>query len=564
MRIAIAQVNSCVGDLDANFRKISSCIKKAKGKRADIIVFPELALTGYPPEDLLLNPDFIKQSEKTLKRIVSHTGGIMVLLGVPCLKKEGLYNACYVIQNKKIKYVYKKSFLPNYSVFDERRYFIPGEDVPVFFNDKVFFSVTICEDIWVKNSPVFQESFCGKAQLIFNISASPFFAKKIALRKNLLEKLARRTRSFLVYCNLVGGQDELVFDGRSLIFSPRGKILFESAAFREDLSFADIRLDKRGSKRVDYAGRFKLVNIPVDSFGGGRKPPIPVARPPEKLTEVQEIYRALVLGTRDYVSKNGFEKVVVGLSGGIDSCLTSTIACDALGKENVVGVSMPSSYSSRESIDDAAQLAKNLGIKLDIISIEKIFKVYRDNFLRHFSEVNDNTLQNIQARIRGNILMAFSNNFGWMVLTTGNKSETSVGYCTLYGDTAGGFGVLKDVPKTLVYKLARFRNNMAKSDLIPARVFTKPPSAELKPGQRDEDDLGPYEKLDKIINLFIEKNMDFNNIVKKGFSAARVKGIISKIDKNEYKRRQSPPGIKITPRSFGKDRRMPITNRFNV
>ena len=556
IRITLAQIDPTVGNIEGNYKKIVFSMEKAKEIKSDFIIFPELALVGYPPEDLLLNSDFIKASSQFVKKIANISKDIVVLLGAPFLENSNLFNACFVIQNKKVKYVYKKIFLPNYSVFDEKRYFSPGDKIPIFFNSQLKFAVTICEDIWEKTSIICNSSH--KVDIIFNLSASPFFAGKLRIREKLLKDLSLKTDAYVVYSNLVGGQDELVFDGRSLVFSPQGKELACGKSFEEDFVVVDLDVrEKKEKKEVNI-----IEGIKIDEFTLRRRKNIFIKRENLKESKLEEIYKALVLGTHDYVLKNGFKKAIVGLSGGIDSSLVCVIACDALGKDNVVGVSMPSQFSSQESIKDAQKLAENLGIEFFVIPIKEIFQVYKEVFQRHFKKLNDITLQNIQARIRGNILMAFSNNFGWIVLATGNKSETSVGYCTLYGDTAGGFSAIKDVPKTLVYKLARFRNKIAGFDLIPERVLKKAPSAELKSNQRDEEDLGPYKILDKIINLYVEKNWNLKRIVEKGISKKIVSQVISKIDKNEYKRRQSPPGIKITPRAFGKDRRMPITNKF--
>lgn len=558
IRVALAQVNPTVGDIEGNYRKIASFIEKAKKLKSDFIIFPELALVGYPPEDLLFNPNFLDISFQFVGKIARIGENIVVLLGAPFLENKNLFNVCFIIQNRKIKYVYKKMFLPNYSVFDEKRYFSVGEEMPLIFNSQLRFAVTICEDIWEETSPIFCD-FSHKVDIVFNLSASPFFAGKINRRKRLLKKLAFKTDAYVVYCNLVGGQDELVFDGRSLVFSPQGEELICAKSFDEDFIVVDLDAGRKSESEDN------IKRIRIDDFALKRRGSIFIKRKKDfKESSLEEIYKALVLGTHDYVVKNGFKKAVIGLSGGIDSSLTCVIACDALGKDNVIGVIMPSQFSSPESVEDAQKLAKNLGIKFFTVPIEEIFKVYREIFKKHFKKVTDITLQNIQARIRGNILMAFSNNFGWIVLTTGNKSETAVGYCTLYGDTAGGFAVIKDIPKTLVYKLARFRNQQAGFALIPERVLKKPPTAELKPNQKDEDDLCPYKILDKIIDLYVEKNWDLKRIMKEGIPQDLVFKIVSRIDRNEYKRRQSPPGIKITPRAFGKDRRMPITNRFII
>jgi len=557
IRVVLAQINPIVGDIEGNYKKIVSSVKKAKKLKSDFIIFPELALVGYPPEDLLLNPDFLSVSFQFTKKIVDVSEDIVVLLGAPLLENNNLFNACFIIQNRKIKYVYKKTSLFNYSVFDEKRYFLFGNEMPLIFNSQLKFAVTICEDIWKKPFSVFYD-FSHKVDIVFNLSASPFFVGKTKRRKKILKNLALKTGAYIVYCNLVGGQDELVFDGRSLIFSPQGEELICAKSFDEDFIVVDLDVRKKKLENDN------IEKVRIEDFSVKRRRSIIIKKKDSRENRLEEIYKALVLGTHDYVVKNGFEKAVIGLSGGIDSSLTCVIACDALGKSNVIGVIMPSQFSSQESVEDAQKLAKNLGIKFFTVPIEEIFKVYREIFKKHFKKVADITFQNIQARIRGNILMAFSNNFGWIVLTTGNKSETAVGYCTLYGDTAGGFAVIKDIPKTLVYKLARFRNQQAGFALIPERVLRKPPTAELKPNQRDEDDLCPYKILDKIIDLYVEKNWDLKRIIKEGIPQDLVFKIISRIDRNEYKRRQSPPGIKITPRAFGKDRRMPITNRFII
>jgi len=557
VRVALAQINPTVGDIEGNYRKIVSFIEKAKKLKSDFIVFPELALVGYPPEDLLLNPDFLNTSFQFVKKIARIGENIVVLLGAPFLENKNLFNACFIIQNRKIKYVYKKIFLSNYSVFDEKRYFLPGNEMPLIFNSQLKFAVTICEDIGEKFSSIFCD-LSHKINIVFNLSASPFFVGKVRRRKKILKNLALKTDAYIVYCNLVGGQDDLVFDGRSLVFSPQGEELICAKSFEEDFAVVDLDVKK---KKVENDN---IEKIRIEDFSVKKRRSIIIKKKDSKENRLEEIYKALVLGTHDYVVKNGFKKAVIGLSGGIDSSLTCVIACDALGKDNVIGVIMPSQFSSPESVEDAQKLAKNLGIKFFTVPIEEIFKVYREIFKKHFKKVNDITLQNIQARIRGNILMAFSNNFGWIVLTTGNKSETAVGYCTLYGDTAGGFAVIKDIPKTLVYKLARFRNQQAGFTLIPERVLKKPPTAELKPNQKDEDDLCPYKILDKIIDLYVEKNWDLKRIIKKGIPQDLVFKIVLRIDKNEYKRRLSPPGIKISLPASGKDRKMPITNRFII
>jgi len=556
IRIALAQINPTVGDVEGNFEKIISSIKKAKKVNSDFVIFPQMVLVGYPPQDLLFNPDFLDKSFQFVKKIANISKDIVVLLGAPFLENNNLFNACFIIQNRKIKYVYKKMFLSDFFLFDEKRYFLAGRNLPLFFNSQVRFRVTICEDIQ-KNPSLFC-NFSQKVDIIFNLSAFPFFTGEIKRRKKLLKDLALKSGAYVVCSNLVGGQDELVFDGKSSVFSPQGEELIRAKSFEEDFLVADLDIKK---KELENDNTEK---IKIEDFAVKKRRSIVMKKKDFKENRLEEIYKALVLGTCDYVVKNGFKKAVIGLSGGIDSSLTCVIACDALGKDNVIGVIMPSQFSSPDSVKDAQKLAENLGIKFFTVPIEEIFKVYKEVFKKYFKKVTDITLQNIQARIRGNILMAFSNNFGWIVLTTGNKSELAVGYCTLYGDTAGGFAVIKDIPKTLVYKLARFRNQQAGFALIPERILKKPPTAELRPNQKDEDDLCPYEILDKIIDLYIEKNWDLKRIIKEGIPQDSVFKIILRIDKNEYKRRQSPPGIKISLPVSGRDRKMPITNRFII
>jgi NAD+ synthase (glutamine-hydrolysing) len=569
IRIALVQINSTVGDLPGNCAKIKECILKGKRLGADLIVFPELCLTGYPPEDLLLNPNFVEDNLKALQDIIPSTKGISVILGFVDRDKKGkIYNAAALLANAKFLAAYHKILLPNYGVFDEKRYFQPGEEHLIFNLADVDFGVNICEDIWEGAGSARQEACLG-ARVLINISASPYHKGKLALRRAMLAERARENSAFVFYCNLVGGQDELVFDGASLIINPKGKTEVQGRQFDEDLIAFDLdrRLLAKYGRKIFKSetgldkNRFRKIDIPVLSKEN-KKPKFSRANiKPMPLEE--ELYQALVLGTHDYVLKNGFKRVAIGLSGGIDSALVAMLACDALGRDNVITVSMPSRYSSQEIMADARRLARNLGIKFITVPIDTIFQLYLDNLRSVFGGLKpDVTEENLQARIRGNILMALSNKFGWLVLTTGNKSETSVGYCTLYGDMAGGFAVVKDVPKVLVYKLAQWRNKKETRKIIPETIFTRAPTAELRLNQKDEDSLPPYRVLDPILEEYVEKDRGWKEIVKKGFQEAVVKEIIRKVDRNEYKRRQGPPGIKITPRAFGKDRRFPITNRY--
>lgn len=553
LRIAIAQINPAVGDLDTNAKKIMQYIQRARGFGVNILSFPELALTGYPPEDLLLKPKFIQDNLEKLKEIIKNVDNMVVITGYVDRRDKYLYNAAAIIYSGKIYGIYHKMLLPNYGVFDEKRYFKAGENPWVFKFGSYVFGVNICEDIWHKDGPIRPQALAG-ARLVININASPYHMGKIKEREEVICSQAKLNHVFIVYTNLVGGQDELVFDGQSMVVNAHGKIINRADAFKENLLIADLRMP------ITRANPSKRLVIITEEASIKHRSTLPKkeSRPPEPIAEV---YQALILGLRDYVGKNNFQKAVIGLSGGIDSSLVVTLAADALGKDNVIGVFMPSRYSSRESEDDAKQLALNLGIELLNISIEQIYKIYLMVLEPHFvGSCKDITEENLQARIRGNILMALSNKFGWLVLTTGNKSEMSTGYATLYGDMAGGFAVIKDVPKTLVYKLAQYRNSLG--FLIPERVLTKEPTAELKPNQKDKDTLPVYEALDPILKAYVEENRDLNQIVSLGADKLTAQRVLGMVDKSEYKRRQSPPGIKITPKAFGRDWRMPITNTY--
>ncbi len=553
LRLAIAQINCTVGDLEGNSQKIIDYLQRAKALGTDIISFPELAITGYPPEDLLLKPKFVEDNLKELKKIAKQTKDILAIVGFVDKNANEIYNAAAIIYNGKVHGVYHKMFLPNYGVFDEKRYFAVGDKLAVFRAGKIIFGVNICEDIWHREGPTREQAKLG-AKIIFNINASPYYAGKVKKREEIIRSQARTNRIFICHANLVGGQDELVFDGQSMIVDNFGFIISRASAFKEDLLIADLALSlskaRPGKRIITITG-----NLPHKERGALAK------KEGKDLEPIAEIYQALILGLRDYIVKNGFKKVVVGLSGGIDSSLVASLAVDALGPDNVIGVFMPSQYSSNESEEDARKTAENLGIKFLVIPIEQIFKAYLTSLEPEFSGVEKNiTEENLQARIRGTLLMALSNKFGWIVLATGNKSEMSTGYATLYGDMAGGFAVIKDVPKTLVYKLARYRNSL--NLVIPQRILTKAPTAELRPNQKDTDTLPDYQTLDPILKAYIEEDKDLTRIALLGFNKETAACVLGMVDKTEYKRRQSPPGIKITPKAFGRDRRMPITNRY--
>ena len=570
LRVGLAQVNVTVGDLKGNVEKIVHYIDCARALAVDLVAFPELAITGYPPEDLLLRPQFIRNNLDALQDVVGKSRGITAVVGFVDSDGE-IYNAAAVIHDGRLVDVYRKQYLPNYGVFDEDRYFSPGSGCSVHEIAGVEVGVNICEDIWYPEGPAQAQSFAG-AEVILNVSSSPFQAGKRLSRERMLSTRASDGAVMLCYLNLVGGQDELVFDGNSMVFDPEGQVLARALPFEEDLLVCDLNIDEvmqarlRGPRRrkersalaVNSPPKVRVSSEPLQS----ERPPLP-ARAVEPLDDVAEVYAALVLGTRDYVHKNGFRKVVIGLSGGVDSSLVAAVAVDALGAENVVGVSMPSRFSSPGSRSDAEALAENLGIELKSIPIEEAFSAYLHMLEPEFAGTEfDVAEENIQTRIRGNILMGLSNKFGWLVLVTGNKSEMATGYSTLYGDMAGGFAVIKDVPKTLVYRLAEYRNAREGRPVIPESVFTKVPSAELRPGQVDQDTLPPYEVLDPILQAYVEEDKSLGEIVAMGFDEATVKRVITMVDRNEYKRRQAPPGVKITPRAFGRDRRLPIANRY--
>jgi NAD+ synthase (glutamine-hydrolysing) len=589
LRVALAQINTTVGDLEGNAAKVIDYANRARDLDADVVAFPELTLTGYPPEDLLLRRAFIRDNQRALERVVESIRGITAVVGF--VDSDGdIYNAAAVVHDGKLAGVYHKQFLPNYGVFDEKRYFRAGERSQVFTVSGARVGVNICEDIWYPEGPTQAQALAG-ADVVININGSPFHAGKRHSRERMVATRAADNAVIVCYVNLAGGQDELVFDGNSCVFNADGELIVHAPSFEEHLLVTDLNLDSVWHARLHSPLRRALADFPTADVDEVVLAPIHaesldgwVAEParPEVLEEPAlslpkghapanapleaeaEVYAALVTGTRDYVHKNGFETVIVGVSGGIDSSLVATIAADALGPEHVVAISNPSRYSSEGSIADAKQLAENLGIRFMIIPIEPAHEAYLQMLEPAFAGTQPGTAEeNIQSRIRGNIWMALSNKFGWQpVLTCGNKSELATGYATLYGDMAGGFAVIKDVPKTLVYRLARYRNQVAGRDLIPQVVLDKPPSAELKPGQLDTDTLPPYEVLDPVLEAYVEDDRSVDEIVAMGFDEALVRRVVGMVDRNEYKRRQAPPGIKITPRAFGRDRRLPITNKY--
>lgn len=593
LRLALAQINVTVGDLTGNVERILRDMRRAAEAGAQIVAFPELAITGYPPEDLLLKPSFIADNLRALDHIANATRefpGLTVVVGFVD-RDVDIYNAAAVLTEGRNTGIYHKHYLPNYGVFDEDRYFSAGTEAPTFIIQGTTVGVNICEDIWYPGGPPALQAAAG-AELLLNISSSPFHIGKQDFRERMLATRAADSASMVAYVNLVGGQDELIFDGTSVIFDEQGELVARARAFEEDLLIADLNVDEvfrtrlhdprrrkeRHAAAQDGQPRIVISDLPqrAETYDGSH-PPVatqprlgPTGRVEPLPTRAEEAYRALVLGVRDYVRKNGFGDAVVGLSGGIDSALTATIAVDALGKEHVWGVSMPSRYSSQGSRDDARDLATYLDIRYITLPIEDIFSSALGTLHEVFESGKPSTStlpeENLQARIRGNLLMALSNRFGSIVLTTGNKSEMAVGYATLYGDMAGGFAVLKDVFKTLVYDLARWRNEQALAEighlLIPQDTIDKPPSAELRPGQKDTDSLPPYDILDPILRAYVEEDWAFDDIVALGFAPETVRRVMSLVEKSEYKRRQAPPGIKITARAFGRDRRLPLTSAY--
>jgi NAD+ synthase (glutamine-hydrolysing) len=568
VRVALAQVNPTVGAIEANARLVIDWMERARGLGCDIVAFPELALTGYPPEDLLFKPAFIEANRRALANVAACSRGLTAVVGFVD-KRDDIFNAAAVLHDGIHAGTYHKQYLPNYGVFDENRYFQSGAESPIFALGDTVIAANICEDIWYPTGPTTSQALAG-AELVITINASPYHAGKAQYREKMLATRAADDLVCLAFVNTVGGQDELVFDGQSFVFNERGECLARGRPFEEDLVVADLDLDEvfRGRLHDSRRRKEKLragASVPRIALtpGADRERPPVEPRAVAPIEPVEEIYRALVLGTRDYVAKTGFRRVVVGLSGGIDSALVAAIACDALGPANVTGVTMPSPFSSPGTRRDAARLARNLGIEFLRMPITGVFHAYGRVLAKPFKGLKEDvTEENLQARIRGNYLMALSNKFGWLVLTTGNKSEIAVGYTTLYGDMAGGFAVIKDVPKMLVYQLAEHANRRAGRELIPRGIFDRPPSAELRPGQTDQDSLPPYPVLDAILEAYVEGDQGLADIVARGFDEATVKRVVAMVDRNEYKRRQGPIGIKITPRAFGKDWRLPIVNRY--
>jgi NAD+ synthase (glutamine-hydrolysing) len=568
LRLALAQVNARVGDLDANAQRIVARIGEAREAGAELVVLPELAITGYPPEDLLLKEHFLARARESLAAVARAADGIVALVGFP---ERGFdaYNALAVCADGGVQAVYRKNVLPNYGVFDEQRYFQAGEGGAVLDLGGARIGLTICEDIWTPGPPAADEALAG-ASLIVNASASPYYAGKGLERERMLAQRARDNLCAVAFCNLVGGQDELIFDGHSLVVDHEGGVVARGPQFAEGLVLATIDLQGAITARLrDTRLRPPVRHSLPDVRRLGELPRPEAARGrlggevTEPLEPEAEVYAALALGTRDYVEKNGFRHVIVGLSGGIDSALTALVAVDALGADRVTCVTMPSRFSTSGTRSDAKVLADNLGVELLEIPIAAPMEAYDALLADHFAgRPPDITEENLQARIRGNILMALSNKFGWLVLTTGNKSENSVGYSTLYGDSAGGFAVIKDVPKTLVYRLVDYRNARDDAHPVPRSLIDRPPSAELAEGQKDDDSLPDYPTLDAILQLYVEEDADRERLIDGGLPEAAVDRVIALVDRAEYKRRQAPPGIKITPRAFGRDRRMPITNAY--
>jgi len=569
VRLALAQMNSVVGDLARNEAAIVAGLDEARAAGADLVLFPELAVTGYPPEDLLLRPAFVRAARASVERIAARVEGIVALVGAPHLDAD-LYNAAFVLAGGEIRAIYRKRFLPNYGVFDENRYFAPGGDLLLLRFGDVLCGVTICEDIWQPGPPTTDLALAG-AQLVVNLSSSPFHVGKDREREEMLRVRARDNSCFIAYCNLVGGQDELMFDGTSVVFDDEGSTIARARSFVEELLVVDVDPVSAIARRLRDV---RLRALAHDRVTAPRPAVLELGPPREQaeflrpepappLDDLEQMQLALELGLRDYVGKNGFGDVVIGMSGGIDSALTAAIATGALGPERVHAVSMPSRYSSAGTQTDARRLAESLGIDFREIAIEPVVEAFTSALAPSFAgREPDLTEENLQARIRGTLLMALSNKFGWLVIATGNKSELSVGYSTLYGDLAGGFALIKDVYKTDVFRLSRRLNERAGRELIPQSIIDRAPSAELRADQLDEDSLPPYPKLDRVLEAYVELDRSRDELAEDGFDAEVVERAISMIDRAEYKRRQAPPGVKLRPKAFGRDRRTPITNRW--
>ena len=581
-RLALAQINPTVGDIPGNTAKILDYLERAREAGADLVAFPELATTGYPPEDLLFKKSFLIDNVDAMAKVAAASRGIAVVLGyvnIVSLERPSeevgpqVTNAAALCYGGKLVDTYHKIFLPNYGVFDEQRYFQKGSECPVYRIGGVDVGVNICEDIWYPVGPTTVQCQAG-AELVVNINASPFHAGKRAFRENMIAQRALENGLTIAYVNTVGGQDELVFDGSSIICNTAGGLVARGPAFKEwllitDLEFPDAAAKpSRTTSSAEAAAVGTAKNVTVSEVALNSRAPLAEQPMSDGIDGPEEVYRALVMGTGDYLRKSGFTKALIGLSGGIDSALTATVAVDALGKDNVVGITMPSRYSSEGSISDSKKLAENLGLDLWEVPIEPAHQAFTDMLAERFKGTEANVAEeNVQARVRGNVLMTVSNKFGWIVLTTGNKSEMAMGYATLYGDMAGGFAVLKDVPKTTVYELCRWRNRQGRAfgtvdDVIPVAIIDKPPSAELRDDQLDADSLPAYEILDPVVEAYVEDDLSYQDMVGQGFDPQVVRQVIAAVDRNEYKRRQAPPGVKITHRAFGKDRRLPIVNRY--
>jgi len=561
IKISINQINTKVGSLHSNSKKITQKIREAIEKNCDIVCFPELTITGYPPEDLILSNTFIQNNRDALNKIIESTNNITAIVGFIDQEEDKIYNSAAIISNQKLIAIYRKNKLPNYGVFDEKRYFSSGNQIITLINKNIKIGISICEDIWEDFEVCKVQSELG-CNLLININGSPFDKEKKFLREKLLSNVSKDCNAYLVYVNAIGGQDELVFDGSSLVYDNKGEKILGMPSFKEKTE--EIQIEIETTKTIKkIINKFAVIekNIDVNSH---KK--ISRSSKISSSSKIQDVLDALILGTKDYANKNGFKKCLVSLSGGIDSALVTTIACKAMGSKNVTAVTLPSKYSSSHSVSDSEDLCKNLGIHLisiPILNAHKSMLASLDSIFKGTKE--NNAEENLQARIRGNIIMAISNKFSWLVLSTGNKSEMATGYATLYGDMAGGFSVLKDVPKTLVYELSNYINT--RKEIIPTSIINKPPSAELKPDQFDQDSLPDYKTLDMIIELYIENKENFNKIVnnkeiQKNISKQEILDILKMIDSNEYKRRQAPPGIKITPLAFGRDRRYPLASDY--
>jgi len=568
MRLALAQINSVVGDVDGNAGRVVEWLGRARDANADLVLFPELCVTGYPAEDLLLRPGFVRAARHAVEEIATAAHGVTALVGAPHLDTD-LFNACFVLAHGEVRCVYRKRYLPNYGVFDEDRYFAPGDDLYLLRFGDVIVGPTICEDVWQPGPPATDLALAG-AQLIANISASPFHVGKDREREEMLRVRARDNSCFFALCNAVGGQDELIFDGHSVVLDDEGEILARAAGFEEELLVVDVdpvaaigrRLrDVRRRSLARARARVEATNVELAPPREQTEAAHPT--PAGQLGDLEQMRLALELGLRDYVDKNGFRDVVIAISGGIDSALTAALCVEALGPERVHGVSMPSRYSSEGTRGDAQRLAESLGIDFREVAIEPVVESFTAALAPSFEgRAADLTEENLQARVRGTLLMALSNKFGWLVIATGNKSELSVGYSTLYGDLAGGFALIKDVYKTDVFRLSKWLNERSGRELIPVSIIERPPSAELRAEQLDEDSLPPYPKLDAVLEAFVELDRSREELSQDGFDPDVVERALAMVDRAEYKRRQAPPGVKLRPKAFGRDRRTPITNRW--